>query len=96
VDAVEPLEPLPKLPVARAVWKCRPDFKTACAAWIYPGGAHHTGYSYCVTTEHIEDLAEIAGVESVVIGAKTELRAFKQELRQNEIYYHLASGLGRM
>ena len=96
VDAMEPLEPLPKLPVARAVWKCRPDFKTACAAWIYAGGAHHTGYSYCVTAEHMEDLAEIAGVESVVIDANTELRGFKQELRQNEIYYHLAPGLGRL
>ena len=96
VDAVEPLEPLPKLPVARAVWKCRPDFKTACAAWIYAGGAHHTGYSYSVTAEHMEDLAEIAGMELVVIDAKTELRGFKQELRQNEIYYHLAPGLGRL
>jgi L-arabinose isomerase len=96
VDAVEPLEPLPKLPVARAVWKCRPDFKTACAAWIYAGGAHHTGYSYCVTAEHMEDLAEIANVELVVIDAKTELRAFKQELRHNEIYYHLAPGLGHL
>jgi L-arabinose isomerase len=96
VDAVEPLEPLPKLPVARAVWKCRPDFKTACAAWIYAGGAHHTGYSYSVTAEHMEDLAEIAGMELVVIDAKTELRGFKQELRQNEIYYHLAQGLGRL
>jgi L-arabinose isomerase len=96
VDAVEPLEPLPKLPVARAVWKCRPDFKTGCAAWIYAGGAHHTGYSYCVTAEHMEDLAEIAGVELVVIGADTELRGFKQELRQNEVYYHLAPGLGRL
>lgn len=96
VDAVEPLEPLPKLPIARAVWKCQPDFKTACAAWIYAGGAHHTGYSYCVTAEHMEDLAEIAGVELVVIGADTELRGFKQELRQNEVYYHLAPGLGRL
>jgi L-arabinose isomerase len=96
VDAVAPLEPLPKLPVARAVWKCRPDFKTACAAWIYAGGAHHTGYSYCVTAEHMEDLAEIAGVELVVIDAKTELRDFKQKLRHNEIYYHLAPGLGRL
>ena len=95
VDAVEPLEPLPKLPVARAVWKCRPDFKTACAAWIYAGGAHHTCYSYSVTAEHMEDLAEIAGLELVVIDANTELRGFKQELRQNEIYYHLAPGLGR-
>ena len=96
VDAVEPLEPLPKLPVARAVWKCRPDFKTGCAAWIYSGGAHHTGYSYCVTAEHMEDLAEIAGVELVVIDANTKLRDFKQDLRQNEIYYHLAPGLGRL
>jgi L-arabinose isomerase len=96
VDAVAPLEPLPKLPVARAVWKCRPDFKTACAAWIYAGGAHHTGYSYCVTAEHMEDFAEIADVELVVIDAKTELRDFKQKLRHNEIYYHLAPGLGRL
>ena len=63
VEVVKPQEPLPKLPVARAVWECRPDFKTACAAWIYAGGAHHTGFSYCVTTEHMEDLAEIAGIE---------------------------------
>ena len=93
---VKPQKPLPKLPVARAVWECRPDFKTACAAWIYAGGAHHTGFSYAVTTEHLEDLAEIAGVELVVIDAKTEIRSFKQELRQNEIYYHLAPGLGRL
>src|SRR6202790_868411 len=96
VDAVEPLQPLPKLPVARAVWKCRPDFKTACAAWIYAGGAHHTGYSYSVTSEHIEDFAEIAGIELVVIDAGTTLRDFKRDLRQNEIYYHLAAGLGRL
>jgi L-arabinose isomerase len=96
VDAVEPLEPLPKLPVARALWKCRPDFKTACAAWIYAGGAHHTGYSYGVTAEHMVDFAEIAGIEVVVIDSTTELRAFKQELRQNEIYYHLAPGLGHL
>lgn len=96
VDVVKPPKPLPKLPVARAVWKCRPDFKTACAAWIQAGGAHHTGFSYAVTTEHMEDFAEIAGLELVVIDAKTELRSFKQQLRTNEIYYHLAPGLGRM
>ena len=93
---VAPPQPLPKLPVARAVWKCRPDFKTACAAWIYAGGAHHTGFSYAVTTEHMEDFAEIAGIETAIIDAKTELRDFRQELRNNEIYYHLAQGLGRV
>lgn len=60
VESVEHPE-LPNLPVARAVWECLPDFKTACAAWIYAGGAHHTGYSYSVTTEHMEDFAAIAG-----------------------------------
>lgn len=84
---------LPKLPVARAVWECKPDFKTACAAWILAGGAHHTGYSYCVSTEHIEDFAEIAGVELVVIDERTDLRSLKTELRQNDLYYALAQGL---
>jgi L-arabinose isomerase len=96
VDVIAPPQSLPKLPVARAVWKCRPDFKTACAAWIHAGGAHHTGFSYAVTTEHLEDFAEIAGVELAIIDGKTGLRDFKQQLRNNEIYYHLAPGLGRL
>jgi L-arabinose isomerase len=84
---------LPHLPVARAVWECRPDFKTACAAWILAGGAHHTGYSYSVTTEMLEDYATIAGIELAVIGADTRLADFKQTLRTNEVYHHLAQGL---
>jgi L-arabinose isomerase len=96
VDVVAPPQPLPKLPVARAVWKCKPDFKTACGAWIHAGGAHHTGFSYAVTTEHIRDFAEIANVEVAVIDAATEINAFQQTLRNNEIYYHLAPGLGRL
>jgi L-arabinose isomerase len=84
---------LPKLPVARSVWECLPDFKTACAAWIYAGGAHHTGYSYAVTTEHIEDFAAIAGVELAVIDAETRLREFRQDLRLSDLYYVLAQGL---
>ncbi len=96
VDAIKPPHPLPKLPVARAVWKCRPDLKTAVASWIYAGGTHHTGFSYSVTTEHIEDLAEIAGVEMAIIDADTTLRDFKQTLRNNELYYHIAPGLGGM
>ena len=92
VTAVEHPE-LPKLPVARAVWECQPDFKTAVAAWIYAGGAHHTVYSYPVTTEHIEDFAELAGVELVVIDAHTRLRELKSELRQNDLTYALAQGL---
>jgi L-arabinose isomerase len=96
VEAVAPPRPLPKLPVARAVWECRPDFETACAAWIYAGGAHHTGFSYTVTAGQMEDFAEIAGIEAVLIDAKTDLREFRRDLRGGEIYYHLAQGLGRV
>ena len=96
VDVVAPQNPLPKLPVARAVWECQPDFKTACAAWILAGGAHHTGFSQALTTEHLEDFAEIAGIEFTPIDAQTTVRAFKQDLRTNELYYHLAQGLGRV
>jgi L-arabinose isomerase len=92
VDAVKTPK-LPKLPVARAVWECRPDFKTACAAWILAGGAHHTGYSYAVTQEHLEDFATIAGIEMVAIDADTRLGDFKKELRANEVYHHLAQGI---
>jgi L-arabinose isomerase len=92
VDAVDHPD-LPKLPVARAVWECRPDFKTACAAWILAGGAHHTVYSYAVTSEHVEDLAEIAGVEVVIIDAHTRLRELKAELRQDDLAFALSHGL---
>lgn len=96
VDTIAPPHPLPKLPVACAVWKCRPNLKTAVASWMYAGGTHHTGFSYSVTTEHIEDLAEIAGVEVAIIDAETTVRDFKQTLRNNELFYHIAPGLGRM
>jgi L-arabinose isomerase len=80
VDCVEP-EPLPKLPVARAVWVPRPNLAIAAAAWIYAGGAHHTGFSQALTTEMMEDFAEIAGVELLVIDAETRLREFRKALR---------------
>jgi len=93
LDVIEPPHALPRLPVARAVWENRPDLKTACAAWIYAGGAHHTSFSYAVKTEHLEDLAEIAGIEMALIDGETRLRSFQQQLRNDEIYYHLAPGL---
>jgi L-arabinose isomerase len=95
-DVIAPPQPLPKLPVARAVWKNKPDFKTGCAAWIYAGGAHHTGFSQAVGTEEMEDFAKIAGLEAVIIDGQTNLRDFQQTLRNNEVYYHLAPGLGNL
>ncbi len=81
VDVIPPEQPLPKLPVARAVWVPRPSLKVAAPAWIYAGGAHHTGFSQALTTGHLEDFAEMAGVELVIIDADTKLRALRQQLR---------------
>ncbi|MGP8200695.1 MAG: L-arabinose isomerase [Limisphaerales bacterium] len=92
VNVVRPDKPLPKLPVARAVWVCKPDLATAAAAWIYAGGAHHTGFSPAVTTEMLEDFGNIAGIEILIIDDKTSLREFRKELRGNEVYYALAGG----
>jgi L-arabinose isomerase len=88
VEAVAP-QNLPKLPVARVLWKPYPDMKTGCAAWILAGGAHHTGYSQNLTAEHMQDFADMAGVEFVLIGKNTDLYTFKNELRWNDLYYQL-------
>jgi L-arabinose isomerase len=87
VEATEATELLPKLPVARVLWKPQPDMQTGCAAWIYAGGAHHTAFSQNLTTEHIETFAEMVGVELVVIDKNTTLRQLKNELRWSEAYY---------
>jgi L-arabinose isomerase len=87
VEAIDPVHDLPKLPVARVLWKPYPDLQTGCAAWIYAGGAHHTCYSQNLTSEHLIDFAEMANIECVLIGKKTDLYQFRNELRWNEIYY---------
>jgi L-arabinose isomerase len=83
VDVVKPDRALPRLPVARAVWVPEPDLATAAAAWIYAGGAHHTGFSQSLTMEHLEDFAAIADVEFLIIDKGTQLRQFRNELRWN-------------
>lgn len=87
VEAVAPKEALPKLPVARVLWKPLPNMNDACAAWIYAGGAHHTCYSQNLTSEHLEDFAEMADIEYVPIGKDTKLFEFKNMLRWNEACY---------
>ncbi|HYH01378.1 MAG TPA: L-arabinose isomerase [Terriglobales bacterium] len=85
-------EPLPKLPVASAVWVPQPNLKIGAAAWILAGGAHHTGFSQSLTPEHLEHFAEMAGMEYLLIDEKTNLRDFKNELRWNDLYYRFANG----
>ena len=93
VDVVPTDEPLPNLPVARALWLPRPNLKVAAAAWIYAGGAHHTSFSYSVTAEHLQDFADMAGIEFMVIDENTRVQEFKEKLRWNDLYYHLNKGL---
>ncbi|MEY4278161.1 MAG: L-arabinose isomerase [Bacteroidota bacterium] len=89
VLAVAPVHALPKLPVARVLWKPYPNMHTGCAAWIYAGGAHHTCYSQNLTSEHLEDFAAMAGIEFSLIGKETTLHQFKNELKWSDVYYHL-------
>jgi L-arabinose isomerase len=93
VDVVPTDAPLPKLPVARALWLPRPNLKIAAAAWIYAGGAHHTSFSYALTSDHLRDFAAMAGIEFLVIDETTRVEEFKDKLRWNELYYLLAKGI---
>jgi len=87
VDAVQPEKALPKLPVARVLWKTQPSLSQAVENWIQAGGAHHTCFSYNVTTEQLRDFAELTGIEMVVINNDTKPQAFTNELRWNEVIY---------
>jgi L-arabinose isomerase len=93
VDVVPPDEPLPRLPVARAVWRPAPDLATSAEAWLTAGAPHHTVLSQAIGVDELIDLAEMSGTELVVIDANTTPRQFVRELRWNQAYYHLARGL---
>ena len=93
IDVVPPDEELPRLPVARAVWEPKPDFVTAAEAWLLAGGPHHTVFSRALGSEAFVDLAEIAGLELLLIDERTHMSDFKKELRWNQAYFHLAGGL---
>jgi L-arabinose isomerase len=88
VDAIEP-KAMPKLPVARVLWRPRPDLARAAECWILAGGAHHTGYSRVVKAEWLRDWAEMAGIEFILIGATTESEELRKELRWNEAAFRL-------
>ena len=87
VTAVKIEEDMPALPVARVLWDAAPDLHQAATAWILAGGAHHTVFSQAITTDYLEDLADMAGIELLVIDQNTQVRDFKNQLRWNEAYY---------
>jgi L-arabinose isomerase len=93
VEVLRVDEPLPRLPVGRAVWRPEPDFATSAAAWLTAGAAHHTVLSTAVGIEAVRDLAEMARVELLTIDASTRLPEFTNQLRWNQAYYRLLQGL---
>jgi L-arabinose isomerase len=88
VEAVKPMEDLPNLPVARVLWDAKPNLDIAATTWILAGGAHHTVYSQAITTEYMEDFADIFGIELLVIDNDTRVRSFKDTMNANEAYYN--------
>ncbi|WP_433239274.1 L-arabinose isomerase [Streptosporangium sp. CA-135522] len=92
IDVVTPAEPLPNLPVARAVWKPRPDLRTSTESWLIAGAPHHTVLSAAIGAEELTDFADMLGVELLVIDADTTSRQFAKELRWNQAYHRLARG----
>jgi len=93
IEVVVPAEPLPKLPVARAVWRPAPDLRTSTEAWLTAGGPHHTVLSSAVGSEELADLADMLGTELLLIDAGTTTREFAKEIRWNQAYHRLAGGL---
>ncbi|MBL7741879.1 MAG: L-arabinose isomerase [Chitinophagaceae bacterium] len=89
VTAVSPKYDLPKLPVARVLWKPHPNMYDGLAAWIYAGGAHHTCYSQNLTSEYLQDFAAMAKIECVMIDKQTDLEKFKNELKWSEVYHKI-------
>ncbi|MEU1727927.1 L-arabinose isomerase [Nonomuraea sp. NPDC005692] len=92
IDVVAPPQPLPKLPVARAVWSPRPNLRTSTESWLSAGAPHHTVLSTAVGREELTDLADMLGVELLVIDKDTTTAQFAKELRWNQAYYRLAQG----
>lgn len=89
VEAIAVEKDMPKLPVARTLWKLKPSMEVGAEAWILAGGAHHTVFSYEVTTEDLVDWAEMMDIEYVVINEKTDLYDLKQTLKMNELLWKL-------
>ncbi|KOF56458.1 MULTISPECIES: L-arabinose isomerase [Clostridium] len=89
VNAVKGEKPLPKLPVARVIWKPEPSLKEAAEAWILAGGAHHTSLSFAITAEQLMDYAEMVGIECVLINKDTNVTNFRNELKWSDIAWKL-------
>lgn len=87
VECLPQDKPMPKLPVASALWRPLPDFATGTEGWLIAGGAHHTAFTYDLTSENIADLCEFFGIECVIIGEGTTVQSLKRDLMLGEVYF---------
>ncbi|MDR3276834.1 MAG: L-arabinose isomerase [Treponema sp.] len=87
VEAIPIDHAMPKLPVARALWKPAPSLAEAAESWILAGGTHHSVYAPALTAEYFRDWAEMMGVEFVLIGGATKPERLRDELRWGEAYW---------
>jgi len=87
IETVKIENEMPKLPVARALWKPYPNLAGAAEAWIICGGAHHSVYSSALTAEYFRDWAEMSGIEFVLIDRNTVADRLRDELRRSEAYW---------
>jgi len=93
IDVVPPDEPLPKLPVARAVWKPAPSLQTSAELWLTAGGPHHTVLTGDVGADILRDFAEMVHTELLLIDSDSTPARFADHVRWNQAYYRLAHGL---
>jgi L-arabinose isomerase len=87
IETVKIYEPMPKLPVARALWRPYPSIRDAAEAWIMSGGAHHSVYTQALDAEYFRDWAEMTGIEFILIDKNTNLNILKNELRWSDAAY---------
>ncbi|MDR1635500.1 MAG: L-arabinose isomerase [Bifidobacteriaceae bacterium] len=93
IQVIPPHEPMPCLPVARAVWEPEPDLTTSAECWITAGGPHHTAISTAIGAAEWSEFAQMTSTELALIDATTTSPAFRDALRWNQAYYRLARGL---
>jgi L-arabinose isomerase len=87
IETIKIENAMPRLPVARALWRPYPNLNEAAEAWILAGGTHHSVYSTALDTEYFRDWAEMSGVEFVLIDKNTKPDRLRDELRWSEAYW---------
>jgi len=87
IETIKIENAMPKLPVARALWKPYPNLSDAAEAWIISGGTHHSVYSTALTAEYFRDWAEMSGIEFVLIDRDTKPSRLQDELRRSDAYW---------